>query len=291
MHPPYLVDVHTHLQFAAYLHDYEAVIKNALDRHIWMVNVGTQYGTSCDALFLAERHAAGVYAAVGLHPSHTGASHLDPQELKDLEKARVFTEVGETFDYAAYKKLAEHPKAVAIGECGLDYFRMREESKTKQQEVFEQHIALSHEVGKPLMIHCRNAFDDLIEILKAKSYHLKDDAGVIHFFSGTVENAKKLLDLGFSFSFGGVITFTRDYDEQAKYIPLDRILIETDAPYVAPVPHRGKRNEPIYVVETAKKLTEIKNISLEEIAQKTTANAKHIFNLPLSSHLMRDSLS
>lgn len=278
--PPFLFDVHTHVQFAAYLHDRDAVIKNALEGDIWMVNVGTQYETSRDAALLAEQYPVGVYAAVGLHPSHTGASHFDPQELKDMEKARALTAVGETFDYGAYKKLAAHTKAVAVGECGLDYFRIKgEETHVKQKEVFEAHIALSHEVQKPLMIHCRSAFSDLIDLLKVKRHQLKTNAGIIHFFSGTVEDAKDMLDLGFSFSFGGVITFTRDYDKQVKYIPLGRIMLETDAPYVAPVPYRGKRNEPKYIVETAKKIAELKNISPEEAAVKTTANAKNIFNI------------
>lgn len=290
--PPFLIDVHTHLQFAAYLHDYEVVIKSTLEKNIWMVNVGTQRETSRGAIALAEKYAEGVYATVGLHPLHTGQSHLDTQELKDIEHTRAFTAVGEVFDYETYRHLALHPKVVAIGECGLDYYRITNpESRIKQKEVFEKHIELSHDVGKPLMIHCRNAFPDLIEILNAKHTIFTNNsprarrgatvnsAGIIHFFSGTVEDAKKLLELGFSFSFGGVITFTRDYDAQIKYIPLNRIALETDAPYVAPSPYRGLRNEPPYIIETAKKLAELKNISLEAVAAQTTANAKNIFKI------------
>ena len=129
------------------------------------------------------------------------------------------------------------------------------------------------------MIHCRNAFDDLIKLLATNYQLLNSPPGIIHFFSGTAEDAKKLLELGFSFTLGGVITFARDYDGVIKMIPMDRILSETDAPYVAPVPYRGKRNEPLYVIEVVKKLAEIKNISIEEMAKATVKNANRIFGI------------
>jgi TatD DNase family protein len=137
--------------------------------------------------------------------------------------------------------------------------------------VFIKQIELAIETKKPLMVHCRQAFDDLIHILNTP--------GVIHFFTGTKEDAKKLLDMGFSFSFGGVITFARDYDEVIRYIPIEHILLETDAPYVTPVPHRGKRNEPMYVMEVAKKTAEIKGLSFEEICATTSENARKMFRL------------
>ena len=143
------------------------------------------------------------------------------------------------------------PKVVAIGECGLDYYRTEDReqrTKDKQKEVFVRHIELACEVGKPLMIHCRDAYDHLVEILNSKSEILNDPPGIIHFFAGTKEDAKKLLDLGFLFTFGGVITFARDYGEIICFIPMGRILSETDAPYVTPAPYRGKRNEPLYVI-------------------------------------------
>ena len=187
---------------------------------------------------------------------------------------------GEEFDYEFYKKLAGHPKAVAIGECGLDYYRLTSDTKEAQEKAFLQHIELAEEVKKPLMIHCRNAFADLIRILKTQSRKLKADyPGVIHFFSGTTDDAKELLSLGFLFSFGGVITFTRDYDEVVRFIPLERIVLETDAPYVAPLPYRGKRNEPAYVIEVAKKIAELKDLSFEEITGETTKNARNIFGI------------
>lgn len=244
-----------------------------------------------------------MYATVGLHPIHTEKSYHDKKELGASGEARAFTSRGEEFGYEQYKKLAAHPKVVAIGECGLDYavfVRERseqeqkqvsaesysegglsiEERKRKQKAAFIRQIELALEIKKPLMVHCRNAFDDLIEIFDSYFViHNSDNPGIIHFFSGTKEDAEKLLDLGFSFSFGGVVTFARDYDEVVKYIPLDRIMLETDAPYVAPAPYRGKRNEPVYVIEVAKKISELKELSFEEITAKTTDNARQLFGI------------
>ncbi len=274
-------DAHTHAQFSAFDEDREAVIRRARDGGVQMVNVGTQKDTSRRAVELAEQYD-GVYAAVGLHPIHTGKSYHDAQELGGGEAAKAFTSRGETFDADYYRALARHPKVVAIGECGLDYFRLdayesREVQVEKQKEAFSAQITLAREVGKPLMVHCREAFPDLITTLKANARGLKP--GIVHFFTGSASEAQQLLELGFSFTFGGVVTFAREYDEAIAAIPLDRILSETDAPYVAPVPYRGKRNEPAYVVEVVKKLAELKNVSVETIAGHIFENAKRIFNL------------
>lgn len=285
MSTPKLFDIHTHVQFAAFRDDADLVIQRALDAGIWMINVGTQKDTSAKAVELAEKYPEGVYATVGLHPLHTEKSYHDAQELGLFSnsqefkntKGMEFTSRGEEFDYAYYKKLAAHPKVVAIGECGLDYYRLDEETKEKQKSVFLQQIELAADIKKPLMIHCRKAFGDLIGVLQATSYKLKPST--VHFFSGAKDDAQKLLDMGFSFSFGGVITFARDYDEVVKYIPLERILLETDAPYVAPVPYRGKRNEPVYVVEVAKKVAELKSASWEEVAAKTATNTRLLFGI------------
>lgn len=274
-------DAHAHVQFSAYDADRDAVIRRALERGVHMVNVGTQRETSARAVELAEKYD-GLYAAVGLHPIHTSRSFHDAQELGGGEAAKAFTSRGEIFDAECYRKLAKHPKVVAIGECGLDYFRFvggeeRETQIARQKEAFLGQIALARVVQKPLMVHCRNAFPDLIEILRSTWRDGK--GGIIHFFSGTEEDAAALLELGFSFTFGGVVTFTHDYDEVIKLIPSDRILSETDAPYVAPAPYRGKRNEPAYVVEVVKRLAEIKGVSAEEIKERIYANAKLIFGL------------
>lgn len=277
MSTPKFFDVHTHVQFAAFKDDADLIIQRALEAGVWMINVGTQADTSQAAIQLAEKYAEGVYATVGLHPIHTDKSFHDKQEFGGEGKA--FTSRGEEFNFAEYKKLAEHPKVVGIGECGLDYYRLEEDTKEKQKAAFLEQIKLSFDVKKPLMIHCRQAFPDLIEMLKGERSQLNERPGVIHFFSGDIDDAKNLLDLGFSFSFGGVLTFTRDYNEVVKYIPLERIVLETDAPYITPIPYRGKRNEPLYVEEVAKKLAELKEVSMECTSEVTTKTARNIFGI------------
>lgn len=271
---PRLIDAHTHTQFAAFDRDRDVVIQRALGAGIWMIDVGTQRDTSAHSRELASRYE-GVFATVGLHPIHTEKSYHDEKELGG---GGGFTSRGEEFDYNYYKNLVTHPKVVAIGECGLDYYRLTEETKTKQAEVFIKQIELAHDVRKPLMIHCREAFSDLIAILRENGGRSLFP-GVVHFFSGTKEDTVKLMDIGFSFSFGGVITFAREYEKLIKFIPLDRILLETDAPYVTPLPYRGKRNEPLYVEEVAQKIAKILNKDFDEVARVTTENAARVFNL------------
>lgn len=276
---PRLFDVHTHAHFAAFANDTDAVIRRALDAGVWLVNVGTQRDTSKAAIETAHRYVEGVYATVGLHPVHTAKSYHDAEELGSMVEARGFTSRGEEFDYDYYFKLGQDKKVVAIGECGLDYYRLEGDTKPKQKIAFQQQTALACDLQKPLMIHCRNAFEDLIDVLNAQRSTLNAVPGIVHFFSGTKEDARHLLDLGFSFSFGGVITFARDYDEVVRFIPIERIVLETDAPYITPVPYRGKRNEPVYITETAKKLAEIKELPHEIVAQQTTQNARKLFGV------------
>ncbi|MBI2013308.1 MAG: TatD family hydrolase [Candidatus Colwellbacteria bacterium] len=275
---PRLIDVHTHTQFAAYEKDSREVIVRALESGVWIINVGTQVNTSIRAIDVARDYKEGVYAAIGLHPIHTDKSYHDEKELGGPPTGG-FTSRGEEFDYEYYKKVGQHSKVVAIGECGLDYYRSSQETKKKQFAAFEAQIKLSHELQKPLMIHCRQAFPDLIKLLTNNYKLLTNLPGVVHFFSGTKNDAKALMELGFSFSFGGVTTFARDYDEVIKYIGLDRIVLETDAPYVAPTPHRGKRNEPTYIVYVAEKLAEILGVATDTVAKMTTANARRIFKI------------
>ena len=256
-----LIDSHTHAQFPQFDKDRDEVIKRALDNGVWMVNAGSDKKNSAQAIELANKYEEGVYAAVGLHPTEITVSG---------------------WDYEFFKTLAKDKKAVAIGECGLEYFRGKGENeadKQKQKELLVKHILLAKEFEKPLIVHCREAFGDLIDIFVSQKTNLNDLPGIIHFFTGTLADAKRLLDMGFYFTFGGLITFNRDFDEIIQFIPLDRLLVETDAPYVAPEPYRGKRNEPAYVVEVAKKLAEIKRVSFEEVCEQTTVNAKKIFEI------------
>lgn len=270
-----LIDSHTHLQFAAYDADRDAVMQRAREAGIGVINIGTQHRTSEDAIQLAAQYSDGVWATVGFYPGHAEAdAYHDPQELREHKP--------EPFDYGKFLELARHPKVVAIGECGFDYFRIRNNEsgiKERQREIFLQQIGLAREVGKPLVVHCRDAFEDLIGILYSKSQILNSPPGVVHFFTGTWVQAQRILELGFYLGFDGPITFARDYDKVVCKIPLDRILVETDAPYAAPVPYRGKRNEPAYVVEIAKKIAELRGVRFEEITARTTENTKKLFQI------------
>ncbi|MBI5733152.1 TatD family hydrolase [Candidatus Jorgensenbacteria bacterium] len=276
------LDAHTHVQFAAFEKDYRDVIARALTSGVGLVNVGTQEDTSRRAVEIAEEYKQDpVYAVIGLHPIHTFHSYHDPKELGGLP-TQGFISRAESFNFDYYKVLVRHPKVLAIGECGLDYYHLpkdfdRVSYVEKQKDAFLAQIELSRESKKPLMIHCREAFSDLIDILYLKSNMLNSRPGIIHFFSGTMDDAKKLVDLGFYFTFGGVITFVRAYDEVVRYIPIDRILSETDAPYVSPVPYRGKRNEPAYVIEIVRGLADLKGCSFEKMREQILDNARAIF--------------
>lgn len=277
-------DAHTHVNLEAFREDDGAVMARAAAIGVGMINIGTAQSTSQKAVTLAEKYV-GAYAAVGLHPAHTLPAHHDEAEMGE---ARETAETGEDFDFAFYAQLAREEKVVAIGECGLDYYRIDginnkrltiESIKQKQEEVFLEQIRLAYEIKKPLMIHCRAAFSDLIEILENQKEKLLVEPGVIHFFAGTLAEADALARLGFAFTFGGVITFARDYDEVIRFLPPERVLAETDAPYVTPVPHRGKRNEPAYVVEVYKKLAELRGLGEAELRKKIRENVERIFGI------------
>ena len=288
MEPKYF-DVHAHVQFKAYDEDRDDAIARALDAGVHMMNVGTQKDTSKLAVELAEKFLAdgkpGLYAAIALHPVHTSKSHHDVQELG--QEGVAFTSRGEVFDMDFYEELARHDVVKAIGECGLDYYRLEENTVALQKEVFIKHIELAQKVGKPLMLHIRNgatgasaanegpnAYKDAIEILK----QYPDVKGDVHFFAGDVEIAQEFLALGFTMSFTGVVTFTKDYDEVVRSIPLDMILSETDCPYITPTPFRGKRNEPMHVREIVKAIARIKGLDEEEVRIQLVENAKRVFN-------------
>jgi TatD DNase family protein len=220
-----------------------------------------------------------VYACVGLHPIHTSASFHDEDELGD--EGKTFTSKGEAFSSEAYRALAQDEKTVAIGECGLDYFRTTgEEEKKKQVDAFMQQIALANEVGKPLMLHIRSgaggdAYRDALEILRAHA-RVRGNA---HFFAGSLADAQDFWDMGFSTSFTGVVTFTRDYDELVRSAPEHLIHAETDAPYVAPTPYRGQRNEPLYVREVVARLAEIRGAEPASFAERLCQNAKELYGI------------
>jgi TatD DNase family protein len=270
-------DAHTHVQFAAFDDDRDAVVRRSLEAGVGMNVVGTQEDTSRAAIDLANKYD-GVWATIGLHPVHTSKSHHDEQELGEGGKA--FTSRGEAFDMAKYEVMAREEKVIAIGECGLDYYRLEADTKKLQKDIFEAQIELANKVGKPLMLHIREAYEDSIDILKNHRPAGVQSPGDVHFFAGSWDIAKQFLDLGFTLSFTGVVTFTHDYDEVVRNTPLDMILSETDAPYVTPVPHRGKRNEPIYIPDIVRKIAEIKNLDEEQTRAQLMQNVSRVFSLP-----------
>lgn len=269
-------DAHTHVNFVAYDADREETIQRSLEQGVGMNVVGTQFDTSRSAVELAEKYEH-VYATIGLHPIHTSKSYHDAKELG--EGGKEFTSRGEEFDVSNYEDLAQSPKVIAVGECGLDYYRLDEETKKTQTDVFIQHIELANRISKPLMLHIRSgasdAYADALDVLRA---HAKV-RGDVHFFAGGWDTAKKFLDEGFTLSFTGVITFARDYDEVIRNTPLDMLLSETDAPYVTPVPHRGKRNEPAYVEMVVRAIADIRGESFEVVQSQIMANAKRVFGV------------
>lgn len=265
-------DAHTHTNFVAYNDDRDAVIKRAKDAGVGMNVVGTQLDTSRSAVALAQQYD-NVWATIGLHPVHTAKSYHDEKELG--EGGKEFTSRGEQFDAAAYEALGQDPRVIAIGECGLDYYRVEENTKDVQAKAFIAQIELANRLNKPLMLHIRNAYDDALDILKA---HAKVK-GDVHFFAGDWEVAKKFLDFGFTLSFTGVVTFTHDYDEVVKNTPVDMILSETDAPYITPTPHRGKRNEPAYVSLVVERLAMLKGLDAERMGAQLLGNARRVFGV------------
>ncbi|OHA15241.1 MAG: hypothetical protein A3H57_02450 [Candidatus Taylorbacteria bacterium RIFCSPLOWO2_02_FULL_43_11] len=290
------MDAHGHVNFVAYKDDRGETIKRSLDEGVWMAVVGTQKDTSKSAVELAEKYKEGVYAIVGLHPIHTDKSFHDKEELG--VGGAEFTSRGEQFDYDAYRKMIENSKVVAIGECGLDYYRVDSDGTNlkKQEDIFRQHIELSIESKKPLMLHIRNgsgrsAYIDAVKILSSYKSRLTN-IGDVHCYTGSYEEAKGFLDLGFSISFTGLVTFplrkseakgreagARSYDEIVRAIPIERILAETDCPYLAPQPYRGKRNEPLYVSEVVKSIAEIKKLELENTREQILENTLKFFGL------------
>ncbi|MFH1147330.1 MAG: TatD family hydrolase [Pseudomonadota bacterium] len=254
------IDSHAHLDFPDYDSDRELVVQRAKDAGVERI---ITIGTNLDASFKAIQIAAWfpeVFAAVGIHPH-------------DAKTATHET-------YETLMSLAAAEKVVAIGETGLDFFK--EYSRRDEQEiVFRKHIGLAKEVNLPLIIHDRDAHDAVLRILREEN--ARDTGGVFHCFAGDYAFAGKCLDLGFYISFTGVITFPKaaSLREVAEKAPLDRLLIETDSPFLSPVPYRGRRNEPAYVGNVAKMIAEIRKVPVEEIARCTRENAEALFRLPV----------
>ncbi len=262
-----IFDSHCHPQFPQYDKDREEMLTRAKGAGVSMICVGTDLETSRQGIELTQK-TENMWATVGLHPNDN-----QTEELKSI----------------SYDILLSQPKVVAVGEVGLDYYRTPEpEKQEKQKEVFEKFLDLAIKNNKPIIIHSRDSakgsvgrvHEDMLSILNTKYLiHNTNLQGVTHSFTGTVEEAKKYLKLGMYLGFNGIITFARQYDEVVKHAPLDRILLETDAPYLTPEPYRGQRNEPAYVLEVAKKVAELKNIPINKVVEQTTANCIKLFKL------------
>ncbi len=249
------VDTHAHLDFDLYDEDREIVIQRAIKNGIAAIlTIGVDVESSKRAVDLAEKYAT-VFAAVGIHPTECG-------DIPDR-------------DFDLIEELAQHPKVVAIGEIGLDYYHMRA-PKEVQKNAFLYQIHLAQRLDLPVVVHNREAHADVLEILTDKK--LSDLSGVLHSFSGDEKFLEEVLETNFFISFTGNITFKNSkVEDLVKNVPVERLLLETDSPFLTPVPLRGKRNEPAFIVHTAQKIAEIKEMEVEDLGHITTENAKHLF--------------
>jgi len=264
-----LIDTHTHVNFNEFEADTREVIERAFAHDVWMVNVGTKLETSKSAIALAEKYDEGVYATVGVHPIH----------LVDA--------ITETSDYDVLRALAtSSPKVVGIGEVGLDYYHTEGKSTAEiralQMPAFRQAVRLAKELNLALVVHARGekeapyaVYDEILSILCEEGAV----RGVAHCFGGTLEQAQAFIALGFNIGVTGIVTFKNagQLQEIVKTIPLEHILIETDAPYLAPQAHRGERNEPSYVRFVAEEIAKLRDISFEKVALETTINARRMY--------------
>jgi TatD DNase family protein len=273
------VDTHAHLNLSAFKEDVDSVAGLCADEGVAVINVGTKETTSARAVELTTEHE-NMYAIIGLHPIQTvPMMHGEGGEPVMIE--------AEVFNKDFYRELAKSEKVVGIGECGFDYFHTEADSYAVQEEAFVAQIELANELNLPLMIHTRgpkpgeesptgrSVYEDVYETLKQ---YAKVPFNV-HFYAGTMTEAEKFFELGGTISFTGVITFAKDYEEVVRNAPLELIHGETDCPYVAPVPHRGKRCEPWMVQEVYKKIAEIKEVEEEVVRAQLLANAKRHYKI------------
>ena len=253
-----LIDSHCHLNYDGLAERQDEVLENARNRGIaGFLNISTRKREWNDVIAVAERNAD-VWASVGVHP-HEADAHPD-------------------LGAAALVEASSHQRVIAIGECGLDYYYDKSD-RDAQRERFQAHIDAARETGLPLVIHTRDAEDDTVEILSA-AVREGDVTGVLHCFTGSAELARKGLDLGFYVSLSGIVTFknAQDLQETAKWLPADQMLVETDAPFLAPVPHRGQKCEPAFVADTAAFVADLRGEDLEQLAETTTANFFKLFS-------------
>ena len=291
-----IIDTHGHISFNAFKQDADKVLERTLKEDTWVIMPGTQFSTSKRAIEIAEQYKEGVYAAIGLHPIHLAEKRrVDVQEVQSEnvkeEEWMTFGTKEEEFSYEKYKELGQSKKVVAIGECGLDYYyepkskEKRQAERLKQKSTLAQQIKLAYELDLPIIFHCRKAHEDLLEFLKSHQGKIR---GVIHCYTGDLKQAEQFYNLGLYFGFNGLIfkdvpalPSPKDIIES---IPLERIFLETDSPYLVPPEaiagsDPAMRNEPLFVKYVAEEIARIKGISVDEVASITTANAKSLFKI------------
>jgi len=273
-----MIDTHAHLNFNAFKDDLDDVIRRCFTKNVWVINVGTNHETSKRAVEIAEKYEKGIYSAIGLHPIHLRTGLV---KIKMDSDEGNFSPKGENFEKERYKKLAKSEKVIAIGEIGLDYYyRPKEEEKfeslkKEQKKLLLEQLELAKELNLPVIFHCRKAHDDLIEILKDFQGKLK---GVIHCFTGRWRQAEEYLKMGFYLGFNGII-YKLDLDKIIEKTPIEKILIETDCPFLTPPQVEAERNEPVFVKYIAQDIAKIKGLSYEQIIEATTQNAKNLFKI------------
>lgn len=272
-------DIHSHLHDSAYASDREKLLQDMKDYGVGSITIGTDLATSKEAVLLAQQYDH-IYATIGLHPADNVTEQFNKEAFTTL--------------------LLENRKILAIGECGLDYHYIekffekdtkekglawtKEEEKKRQQSIFEEHVDFACDHNLPIMLHGRpskgsmDAYEDMLQILEAaKKIHGTKLRGNAHFFVGNIDIAKRFVDIGFTMSFSGVITFTHDYDDVVRYLPITMIQAETDSPYATPAPFRGERNTPMYVQEIVAKIAVLRREPFEEVRMQLIENARRIF--------------
>ncbi len=281
-----IFDTHSHLNFPAFKNDWEEIIQKCLKEQIGIINIGSNFQTSKRAIEIAEKFFDfPIYATVGLHPLN-----LDTGLVKMKTDTFEGSFFEKEFDFENYKKLASFKKVVAIGEIGLDFYwrpkttTKKKLFKQKQKDLLLKQLIIAKELNLPVIFHCRMAHRDLINFLR-ENENLKPQKAVAHGFVGSLEELKEYLDFGFYIGFNGII-FKKiegiNFEKNIKNTPLERILIETDCPYLTPPQEKEKRNNPLFIQYVAEKIAEIKNLSLEKITEKTTQNARTLFGLNTS---------
>lgn len=267
--PLRIFDTHCHLNFREYDSDRDGVIKRAQQSGIGAFVVGTGAKTSEEAVALAQ-HYDSIWAIVGIHPIHVC------DQVRDGEMI-----TGEDYDAELFKRLVKQPRVIGVGECGFDFYHNQPQSFEKQKQVFEMQMNLAEEHSLPVMLHIRNAQpNDTTWNLNAYEEALKvarsfpNVKGNVHFFAGTIRDAQAFLDLGYTISFTGVITFAPMYKELVEYVPLDRLMSETDAPYVAPAPWRGQRAEPAHVVSVIESIAHFKKLPYDSVVEALSATTR-----------------